>query len=134
MGANNTFNVNYQKNYYDFIKKKYDVVIDCTGVPEVINQGFDLLEKNGHFIFFGVAPTSEKILISPYQIYENSWKITGVYPDMRSFGNIIKMIESKILDFKPLVSHRFHLNDFIEAFNFFRDLKNYRLKVIVYND
>lgn len=133
LGADSVYNVSGVKgNYYDFIKKKYDIVIDCTGNLNVLQRGFSLMDRDAHFIFFGVAPSNGLIEISPYTIYEQSWKITGVYPDMRSFGTIIEMMEKKRLKFKSMISHRFELSDFLEAFDFFLNESN-RKKVIIYN-
>jgi threonine dehydrogenase-like Zn-dependent dehydrogenase len=135
LGANSVFNVKDAKgDFFGTVGRKYDVVVDCTGVPSVIQNGFSLLDRDGHIIFFGVAPTKAKIEISPYQIYESSHKITGVYPDMRSFGVIIDMMARGILDFKPLISHRFHLNDFSKGFEFFMNNPDKRRKVVIYND
>ncbi len=135
LGANAVFNVrNTQGSFSDAVKKKYDVVVDCTGVPSVLQNGFTLLDRDGHFIFFGVAPAKARIEISPYLIYENSFKITGVYPDMRSFGVLIDMMARGIVDFKPLISHRFHLNDFPRAFEFFMNNPDARRKVVITYD
>jgi len=135
LGANNVFNVRAAKGgFLDTVKGTYDVVVDCTGVPSVIQNGFSLLAKDGHLIMFGVAPTKAKIEVSPYQIYENSWKITGVYPDMRSFGVIIDMMERGIVDFKPLISHRFPLKDFSKGFDFFMNNPGERRKVVIVDE
>ena len=117
LGADNVYNTKGAKNPYDVIKKKYDVVVDCTGVPKVVESGFNLLDREGTFVFFGVNPTEAKIQVSPYDIYINSYKIVGVYPDLRSFGPILKMLENGIVDLKPVISHRFPLEDFEKGFD-----------------
>lgn len=134
LGADEVFNVKEAQNFYDKIGKKYDVVVDCTGVPSVVEKGFSLLKREGTYVFFGVNPTEAKIQVSPFDIYVNSYKIVGVYPDMKSFGTIIQMMEKGIVDFKPLISHRFHLKDFEKAFDFFMNNPGKRRKVLIYNN
>ncbi|MFA5570353.1 MAG: alcohol dehydrogenase catalytic domain-containing protein [Sphaerochaetaceae bacterium] len=135
LGADSVFNTKDAKDsYYDVIKKKYDVVVDCTGVPSVIERGFTVVDREGTVIFFGVAPTQAKINISPYDIYIDSIKVVGVFPDMRSFGTIIDMLDKKIVDFSPLISHRFPLSEFEKGFEFFKGSSVGRTKVMIYND
>ena len=132
--ADNVFNTkNSKKNLYDIIKNKYDVIFDCSGVPEVIEKSFDLLETGGHFILFGVAPTKSKISLRPYTIYEQGWNITGVFSDNKDCNTIINMIGSGKLNFKPIISHRFKLDNFLDAFKIFLDKEGNRRKMIIYN-
>lgn len=135
LGADHVFNTSEAgASFYEVIGRKYDVVVDCTGVPQVIEKGFSVIDREGTVIFFGVAPTQAKIQINPYDIYINCIKVVGVFPDMKNFGTLIKMMENKIVDFKPLVSHRFPLSQFEKGFDFFLNNPNERRKVIIYND
>lgn len=135
LGADHAYNTKDAKDsFFDIIGKKYDVVVDCTGVPQVIEKGFTVVDREGTVIFFGVAPTKAKIQVSPYDIYIDCIKVVGVFPDMRSFGTLIQMMENKIVDFKPLISHRFPLSQFEKAFDFFLNNPNDRRKVVIYND
>lgn len=132
MGADNIYNINTGKeNYFVKIRKKYDIVIDCTGVAEVIKNGFSLLDPDSYFIFFGVSPTKSKIKISSYKVYEQSLKIIGVYPDMKSFKTIIDMMEKGILNFEKIVTHKFKLKDFMKAFNTVVNSNLERIKVVI---
>lgn len=135
LGADDVFNMkNKTASFYGIIKRKYDVVVDCTGVPQVIEQGFSVVDREGTIIFFGVAPTDAKIEIKPFDIYVDCIHIVGVFPDMRSFGVLIEMMDKKILDFSPLISHRFPLSEFEKGFDFFINHPDERRKVIIYND
>lgn len=133
IGADNIYNViKIKSDFSELIKEKYDVVVDCTGVPNVLEKAFSLLKKNAYFIFFGVCPSPASIQVSPYLIYENSWKIIGVYPDMRSYGSIIDLVSRGILDFKPIISHRFKLGQFIEAFDLLMNKDSKARKILIY--
>lgn len=133
IGADNIYNViKIKSDFSELIKEKYDVVVDCTGVPNALEKAFSLLKKNAYFIFFGVCPSPASIQVSPYLIYENSWKIIGVYPDMRSYGSIIDLVSRGILDFKPIISHRFKLGQFIEAFDLLINKDSNARKILIY--
>lgn len=135
LGADNVYNTKDKKGtFHDVIQKKYDVVVDCTGVPQVIEEGFTVVDREGTVIFFGVAPSEAKIQVKPFDIYVDCIKVVGVFPDMKNFGVLIDMIDKKIVDFKPLISHRFGLSEFDKGFEFFVNHPNERQKVIIYND
>lgn len=135
LGANDVFNMKGKDgSFFDIIKRKYDVVVDCTGVPKVIQEGFSVVDREGTVIFFGVAPTGAEIKVKPFDIYVDCIKVVGVFPDMRNFGVLIDMMDRKILDFSPLISHRFPLSEFDKGFDFFLNHPNERQKVIIYND
>jgi 2-desacetyl-2-hydroxyethyl bacteriochlorophyllide A dehydrogenase len=116
-GATETFNTtDVEGNYQDIIKEKYDVVIDATGVTEVVENSFNLLDRGGELYIFGLAKTKNILKLNHYLIFDRNIKINGVYPDLRSFGVIIEMLENETIDPEPIISHKYKLDDFMEAF------------------
>ena len=47
----------------------FDLVVDATGVPAVIESAFAQLKPRGQFLQFGVTPMDARISISPYDIF-----------------------------------------------------------------
>ena len=97
----------------------YDVVIDATGVPAVIQNAFRYLKPRGQFLQFGVTPTTSTIQISPYQIFRNDWTIIGSFALCYTFLPAIAWLESGVIDVVPLVSHTIALTDFEQSFKQF---------------
>lgn len=62
-------------------KEKYpdgfDVVIDATGIPAVVEKAFDYMGPTAKYLQFGVTPDTAKIQISPFKLYNKDWTILG---------------------------------------------------------
>jgi D-arabinitol dehydrogenase (NADP+) len=93
----------------------YDVVIDCTGVPAVVEHMFTHVRKEGKLLFFGVNPADARIQISPYDVYQKDLEIYGSFALRYTFHDAIALLESGAVQVAPLVSHRFPLDGFAEA-------------------
>ena len=94
----------------------FDVVIDATGVPAVIESAFQYLKPRGQFLQFGVTPMTAKIEISPYDIFRNDWTIIGSFALCYTFLPAIDWLANGVIDVEPLVSHRLPLADFADGF------------------
>ncbi|MFL5961397.1 MAG: zinc-dependent alcohol dehydrogenase family protein [Gaiellaceae bacterium] len=93
----------------------FDVVIDCTGVPSVVEHMFTHVRKNGKLLFFGVNPPDARISISPYDIYSQDLEIYGSFALRYTFHDAVALLESGAVDVKPLLSDRFPIERFPEA-------------------
>jgi D-arabinitol dehydrogenase (NADP+) len=94
----------------------FDVVIDCTGVPSVVEHMFTHVRKNGKLLFFGVNPPDARIAISPYDVYSKDLEIFGSFALRYTFHDAVALLESGAVDVKPLLSNRFPIERFPEAF------------------
>ena len=97
----------------------FDMVVDATGVPAVIEQGFRWLAPRGQFLMFGVAPMKAQINISPYEIFRNDWQIIGSFALCYTFQQAIRWLETGVVTVDALVSHTAPLADFSELFHQF---------------
>lgn len=97
----------------------YDLVIDATGIPAVIENAFKHLKVRGQFLQFGVTPMDAKIQVSPYDIFHKDWTIIGSFALCYTFLPAIAWLESKAIDVEPLVSHTLPLADFESGFKKF---------------
>jgi len=99
----------------------YDIVIDATGVPSVIENAFQHLKVRGQFLQFGVTPNNAKIQVSPYDIFHNDWTIIGSFALCYTFLPSIAWLENGVIDVDPLVSHRVPMDAFAESFAAFKN-------------
>lgn len=97
----------------------FNIVIDATGVPAVIENAFQYLRPRGQFLQFGVTPMTARIQVSPYDIFHNDWTIIGSFALCYTFLPAIAWLENGVIDVNPLVSHQIALADFSSAFNQF---------------
>jgi threonine dehydrogenase-like Zn-dependent dehydrogenase len=93
----------------------FDVVVDCTGVPAVVEQMFAHVRRNGKLLFFGVNPPDARISISPYEVYEKDLEIIGSFALRYTFHEAYALLASGAIDVQPLLSDRFPIERFPEA-------------------
>lgn len=97
----------------------FDIVIDATGVPAVIQNAFNYLKPRGQFLQFGVAPMGAKIEIEPYAIFRNDWTIIGSFAVCYTFQPAIDWLANNVIDVAPLVSHTVPIEEFGQVFDMF---------------
>lgn len=90
----------------------FDVVVDATGVPTVIESLFDYAKARAKIWLFGVAPIGTRVKIPAYDVFRKDWKIIGSFAVNRTFPQSIALIESGAIQVEPLISHRLPLADF----------------------
>ena len=89
----------------------FDVVVDCTGVPEVIESTFLYAGPNARIMFFGVAPPSAEIQLRPFEVYHHDWEIIGSMAINYTFQQARDLIASGRVSVRPLLSRIAQLAD-----------------------
>jgi D-arabinitol dehydrogenase (NADP+) len=93
----------------------FDVVVDCTGVPAVVQHMFTHVRRNGKLLFFGVNAPDARISISPFDVYQKDLEILGSFALRYTFHDAFALLESGAIDVQPLLSDRFPIERFPEA-------------------
>ncbi|MDF2989735.1 MAG: zinc-dependent alcohol dehydrogenase family protein [Microbacterium sp.] len=104
----------------DAARDRWDVVIDCTGNIRAIEDGLARVKPGGHFQHFGVAPTEARAEYSPFRVYRDEITIVGTMAVLNTFGRAVEMFEAGAIDPRPMISHSFSLDDYVEALDMFR--------------
>lgn len=97
----------------------FNVVVDATGVPPVIERGFNYLRPRGQYLMFGVAPMGAQINLRPYDVFRNDWQIIGSFALCYTFQQSIAWLANGVIDVRPLVSHTAPLEQFSTLFHQF---------------
>jgi len=108
----------------------FQVVIDATGSPPVVQSMFNYVRDRGRLLFFGVCPSGARIEISPYEVYKRELKIYGTFALLHTASAAIEMIREKKINAEALVSHRFPLDEFMTALNMMLE-KAGAMKIII---
>lgn len=66
--------VELSKENYPF---GFDVVIDVTGIPSVIEKALTFMGPTAKYLQFGVTSENAKIQISPFKLYHKDWELIG---------------------------------------------------------
>ena len=88
----------------------FDVVIDATGVPAVVQAGFDHLAPRGTYLFFGVCPPGAKVEIEPYQVFRRDWRIVGSFALSHTIQEAIRWLQAGRVRVEQLISHQVPLS------------------------
>jgi 2-desacetyl-2-hydroxyethyl bacteriochlorophyllide A dehydrogenase len=99
----------------DLAGERFEIAVDATGVPAVIDGAAGLLDRGGRLLVFGVSPAEASISLSPFRVYNDEITVTGSMAILRSFAPAAELIGSGVVDPRPLLSEPLPLEDFGEA-------------------
>ena len=137
MGADRVFNPKNNNTAEEILKLTegigVDVVLEMSGNPEAIKDGFNVLKKAGRFSVFGIPSVNISLNFAEDIIFKGA-TVLGI-SGRRIFDTWYKMeglLESGALDVKPVITHRMSFREFDAAFKL---LKSGNCgKVILYPD
>lgn len=109
----------------------FDLIIDCTGVPKVIENIIPYLANEGRLLFFGVCPADKKINISPYEIYQRELRFIGSNSLKKTFYSAMCQLQNGKVKIDGLLGDRITLDKLPEQLKLFAEKKT-KLKTIVY--
>lgn len=122
---------NLREKVYEISNSGFDLIIDCTGVPAVIEQGIKLLADEGRFLIFGVCPETALIQISPYDIFNRELKIIGSFSLKKTFKMALRQLESGHVSVEALIGEKILLEELPQKIVQFAN-GELKLKTIVY--
>lgn len=93
-----------------------DVVLICIGMPQLVNEAFELARKGGRVNVFAGLADEGRAEVAANLIHYNQLEVTGVTGARRSDYEVaLRLIESGRVDVSGMVTHRFPLEDAAEA-------------------
>jgi len=94
-----------------------DVLLEMSGAPTAIDQGFALLKPGGEAALLGVAPGPIEFDWNHHLVFKSA-RVVGVYGRRlwHTWYQARGLIRSGAVDLSPLVTHRFKLEEFDSAF------------------
>jgi D-arabinitol dehydrogenase (NADP+) len=99
----------------------FDVVIDATGLPAVVEASFRQVRARGTIWLFGVCPPDATVRVSPYTVFRKDLTIVGSFALSKTFPESIALIRGGAVRVEPLISHRLPLERAPEALRIARD-------------
>ena len=110
----------------DYLPSKCDVIIDTTGVPDVISKAFERLKPGGRLILVG-QPAPDRIVCLPNAVsmFDGSGKSIratqgGRTDPEKDIPRYINLALKGLLDYETLHTHTFSLDEVNEAFDLLR--------------
>ena len=93
----------------------YDIVVDATGIPAVLEGTFPYAKARGKIWVFGVTPVGTFVKFPAYEVFRRDLQIIGSFAVNRTFPQAITLIQSGAIQVEPLISHQLPLGDFVRG-------------------
>lgn len=97
----------------------FDLVIDATGVPAVVEGSFKYAAPRGRVLLFGVCPRDSRITIDPFDVYHRDLEVYGSFSLCYTFDAAVRLMSAGAIDVRALISHTLPLSDCAEALRLF---------------
>jgi threonine 3-dehydrogenase len=113
-----------------------DLVLDMSGAPSGLDEGFRMLRKGGRFSAFGVLSGSDyNINFNDFVVFKGA-QIHGIsgrkmFDTWYRVGNLLS---SGRLNIKPVITHTMMLEDFKSGFDRLMELPRKASKIVLFND
>jgi D-arabinitol dehydrogenase (NADP+) len=95
----------------DLKTNTYDVVIDATGVIQVMNRTIDFARHGGTVLLFGVPPSGASMEFEAFKIFRKGLTLLSSYTSVFNSFQAINLLQSGQVQVKSLISHRLALKE-----------------------
>jgi 2-desacetyl-2-hydroxyethyl bacteriochlorophyllide A dehydrogenase len=131
MGATTSIaaNSDVRDRLFNLAPYGYGIVIDATGVPEVIQAALQYLKPRGQYLQFGVAPIDVTVQWQPYEIYHKDLTLIGSFALCYTFQPAIAWLMNRVVEIEPLVSQILPIAEFQRGFQDFIDGRTLKVHI-----
>jgi len=89
----------------------FDIVIDATGIPAVIEQALQYIGPTGKYLQFGVTAQNSKITMNPFDLYQKDWTMIGSMAINRTFYPALLWVQEERVQLEHLITSVISLED-----------------------
>lgn len=94
---------------------KADVVLECVGLVETMKAAVEGARPGGTVVWVGVASPEAEVGIKPYDVFRRELTIRGTYVNPFTMERALALLDSGRINWEAIVTHRFPLDDFEQA-------------------
>ena len=106
-----------------------DVALECSGAAEAVGQCVELVRKGGRVAVIGIP--MEDARIPTQRLVLDEIDVVGVRATAGEMPRAIELVAAGRIRLRELITHRFALDDFAEAYATFTERRDGALKVVV---
>ncbi len=107
----------------------YDIVVDTTGVPAVIENSFRYLAPCGRYVQFGVTNDQATVDLRTFDLYHYEWTLIGSMALNHTMAPALAWLEAERLRIDHLVSRELTLEGAVRFFSGERYPQDMKLQV-----
>jgi threonine dehydrogenase-like Zn-dependent dehydrogenase len=89
----------------------YDLVVDCTGVPAMLNTALRLGRRGADILLFGVSPMGKTTAIEPYVLYRKEQRIVASNINPHTMDKAIALLANAEVRVDHIVSREVALDE-----------------------
>jgi len=119
LGADFAFNPkeeNLFDNIQDLVNGHVDVVIECVGNKDTVDNAIRIAGKGGKVIIFGLAPKDQTITLNLQYLFQKELKIFNSFLNPFTFKPAIDLLINKKISVQKLITKQIHLKDITNIF------------------
>lgn len=106
IGATEIFNPEIEKR-----DEKYDIVIECVGLPITQERAISSAQRGGQVLMFGVSGPDDEIKVNSYDIFFKELTIKGAFINPFAMQDAIQLMADRRIDVEALITHELRLED-----------------------
>lgn len=92
-----------------------NVVIECVGNLSAVKSAFRFAKKGATIVLFSVPKPEATFDLPLFDVYKKELTIKGSFVNPDTHDRAVSLLNADRLDFKPIITHRFPLNQLADA-------------------
>lgn len=133
----NTAENNFTEKFMKMTDNKgSDVVLECVGSTQAIENSIKFAKKGGRIVLTGNPEGDISLNKNIYwKILRNELTVTGTWNSsynsrVNNWNEVISALENNKLDISELITHKFRLEEYEKAFTILKDKTEFAVKVM----
>lgn len=107
-----------------------DLVFECAGDPDCINQGIELLTPGGALVLVGI-PAAEQVSVDIHRMRVKELTVQNVRRQKGCVAPVMRLVAEGQIDTRPFLTHRFPLAQTREAFELVAEYRDGVIKALI---
>ncbi|GGG15965.1 zinc-dependent alcohol dehydrogenase family protein [Paenibacillus abyssi] len=109
----------------------FDIVVDATGIPAVIEQALQYMGPTAKYLQFGVTATDAEIRLNPFKLYNKDWTMIGSMAINQTFLPAFHWLKERRIEVNSLISKELTLEEAVDFFEQPKDSNWFKIQIKV---
>jgi 2-desacetyl-2-hydroxyethyl bacteriochlorophyllide A dehydrogenase len=101
----------------ELTNSQVDIVIECVGDKDTVDNAIKIVGKEGKVIIFGLAPKDQSITLNLQYLFQKEVKIFSSFLNPFTFKPAVQLLVNKKISVKKLLTKQIYLKDIKSIFS-----------------